>query len=64
MTQVEKNCQNKWHFALSYQVLYKCFFIGTLQLKTSKTHRDKFERGNCDEFVITAVDLGELRKIK
>ena len=37
---------------------------GLLPLKASKTHRDKFERNQCDEFVIEAVDLGELRKIK
>ena len=39
-------------------------FTGLLPLKASKTHRDKFERNQCDEFVIEAVDLGELRKIK
>ncbi|XP_071500737.1 lipoxygenase homology domain-containing protein 1-like [Diadema antillarum] len=33
-------------------------------LKASKTHRDKFERGNTDEFVVEAVDIGELEKVR
>ncbi len=37
---------------------------GQMFLKTSKTNRDKFERNQMDEFVIEAVDIGELQKIK
>ena len=33
-------------------------------LKSSKTHRDKFERNQMDEFVIEAVDIGELQKLR
>ncbi|XP_022094211.1 lipoxygenase homology domain-containing protein 1-like isoform X2 [Acanthaster planci] len=33
-------------------------------LKSSKTNRDKFERGKTDEFIIEAVDIGEIQKIK
>ncbi|XP_063957148.1 lipoxygenase homology domain-containing protein 1-like [Lytechinus pictus] len=33
-------------------------------LKSSKTYRDKFERGHTDEFVVEAVDIGELEKIR
>ncbi|XP_071795423.1 lipoxygenase homology domain-containing protein 1-like [Asterias amurensis] len=33
-------------------------------LKASKTNRDKFERGKTDEFIIEAVDIGEIQKIK
>jgi len=32
-------------------------------LKSSKTNRNKFERNQLDEFVIEAVDIGELKKI-
>ncbi|XP_013416715.1 lipoxygenase homology domain-containing protein 1 isoform X2 [Lingula anatina] len=37
---------------------------GQMFLKVSKTNKDKFERGKTDEFVIEAVDIGELKKIK
>ncbi|XP_030849367.1 lipoxygenase homology domain-containing protein 1 [Strongylocentrotus purpuratus] len=33
-------------------------------LKSSKTYRDKFEQGHSDEFVVEAVDIGELEKIR
>ena len=33
-------------------------------LKSSKTNKDKFERNQMDEFVIEAVDIGDLQKIK
>ncbi|XP_078473113.1 lipoxygenase homology domain-containing protein 1 [Lampetra planeri] len=36
---------------------------GVVSLKTSKCHRNKFERRNVDEFTLEAVGLGELRKI-
>lgn len=48
--------------------LHECFFhicdVGVIQLKSSLTYRDKFERGHRDEFVIEAVDIGELKKIR
>ena len=37
---------------------------GERKLDKSKTHFDKFERGQTDVFDITAVDLGELTKVK
>lgn len=37
---------------------------GTVLLKSSKTNRNKFERNQMDEFVIEAVEIGEIRKLK
>jgi len=37
---------------------------GVINLKSSKTNKNKFERNQTDEFVVEAVDIGELRKIK
>jgi hypothetical protein len=37
---------------------------GKIDLKTSKTYKDKFERGHIDEFTSEAIQLGELKKIK
>ncbi|CAH1787210.1 unnamed protein product [Owenia fusiformis] len=37
---------------------------GQMFLKTSKTNRDKFERKQTDEFIIEAVEIGDLKKIK
>lgn len=37
---------------------------GHVWLKTSKTNKNKFERKQMDEFVVEAVDIGDLRKIK
>jgi len=37
---------------------------GIINLKSSKTNTNKFERGKVDEFVVEAVDIGELKKIK
>ena len=37
---------------------------GERKLEKSKTHRDKFEKGQTDVFEISAVDLGELLKVK
>ena len=37
---------------------------GMINLKSSKTSKNKFERNQVDEFVVEAVDIGELRKIK
>lgn len=33
-------------------------------LKSSKTHRDKFERNHTDVFTVESADLGVLKKIK
>lgn len=37
---------------------------GVVLLKSSRTHTNKFENGNTDEFLVEAVNIGELRKIK
>uniref|UniRef100_A0A3B3ZLT1 PLAT domain-containing protein n=1 Tax=Periophthalmus magnuspinnatus TaxID=409849 RepID=A0A3B3ZLT1_9GOBI len=37
---------------------------GLINLKASKTHKNKFERGMTDEFTVEAVDLGPLKKIR
>ncbi|XP_043937953.1 lipoxygenase homology domain-containing protein 1 isoform X2 [Protopterus annectens] len=37
---------------------------GIVSLKSSKNYKNKFERGQVDEFTVEAVDLGPLRKIK
>lgn len=33
-------------------------------METSKTNRNKFERGNTDVFELKEADVGEIRKIK
>mmetsp|Transcript_22009 Transcript_22009/g.66009 ORF Transcript_22009/g.66009 Transcript_22009/m.66009 type:complete len:2411 (+) Transcript_22009:238-7470(+) len=37
---------------------------GKIHLKTSADHRDKFERGNMDSFVVESVGVGEIKKIR
>jgi hypothetical protein len=37
---------------------------GKVFLKASKNNKNKFERNQMDEFVIEAVDIGELKKIR
>ncbi|XP_059505870.1 lipoxygenase homology domain-containing protein 1 [Stegostoma tigrinum] len=37
---------------------------GIVNLKASKTYKNKFEKGNTDEFTIEAVDIGPLKKIR
>uniref|UniRef100_A0A673CI95 Lipoxygenase homology domains 1a n=1 Tax=Sphaeramia orbicularis TaxID=375764 RepID=A0A673CI95_9TELE len=37
---------------------------GIINLKASKTYKNKFERGCIDEFTIEAVDIGPLKKIR
>ncbi|XP_074659812.1 lipoxygenase homology domain-containing protein 1-like [Tubulanus polymorphus] len=37
---------------------------GQVFLKSSKTYNNKFERNHTDEFIIEAVDIGDLQKIK
>ncbi|XP_056433977.1 lipoxygenase homology domain-containing protein 1 [Gadus chalcogrammus] len=37
---------------------------GMINLKASKTHRNKFELGMTDEFIVEAVDIGQLQKIR
>ncbi|XP_053732656.1 lipoxygenase homology domain-containing protein 1-like isoform X2 [Synchiropus splendidus] len=37
---------------------------GIINLKASKTHKNKFERGMIDEFVVEAVDIGALKKVR
>lgn len=38
--------------------------IGVLELKSSKTNRNKFERNQKDEFVFDIPDVGNLEKIR
>uniref|UniRef100_A0A3P8UHJ0 Lipoxygenase homology PLAT domains 1 n=1 Tax=Cynoglossus semilaevis TaxID=244447 RepID=A0A3P8UHJ0_CYNSE len=37
---------------------------GIINLRASKTHKNKFERGMIDEFTVEAVDLGPLKKLR
>lgn len=37
---------------------------GPRPLRHSSTHTNKFEAGHCDEFVVRAVDLGDLEKVR
>ncbi|TRY95059.1 hypothetical protein DNTS_004690 [Danionella cerebrum] len=37
---------------------------GIINLKSSKTHKNKFELGMVDEFTIEAVDIGKLKRIR
>ncbi|KAF7660325.1 hypothetical protein LDENG_00284760 [Lucifuga dentata] len=37
---------------------------GIVNMKASKSHKNKFERGMIDEFVVEAVDLGPLKKLR
>lgn len=37
---------------------------GIINLKASKTHKNKFEQGYIDEFTVEAVNLGDLKKIR
>ncbi|XP_056399217.1 lipoxygenase homology domain-containing protein 1 isoform X2 [Hyla sarda] len=37
---------------------------GFMNLKASKTNKNKFERGKIDVFTVEAVDIGQLKKIK
>uniref|UniRef100_A0A3B4VR63 Lipoxygenase homology PLAT domains 1 n=1 Tax=Seriola dumerili TaxID=41447 RepID=A0A3B4VR63_SERDU len=37
---------------------------GIINLKASKTHKNKFERGMIDEFTVEAVDIGSLKKLR
>ena len=57
-----------YHSALETKVPLKpfCDFVisGQHFLKKSKTHRDKFERGNTDEFELKAPKFGEVTSIK
>nr|XP_019938128.1 PREDICTED: lipoxygenase homology domain-containing protein 1 isoform X2 [Paralichthys olivaceus] len=37
---------------------------GIINLKASKTHKNKYERGMTDEFTVEAVDIGQLKKLR
>lgn len=37
---------------------------GIINLKASKTHKNKFERGMIDVFTVEAVNLGPLKKLR
>ncbi|XP_071760769.2 lipoxygenase homology domain-containing protein 1 [Centroberyx gerrardi] len=37
---------------------------GIINMKASKSHKNKFERGMIDEFIVEAVDIGPLKKLR
>ncbi|XP_056146384.1 lipoxygenase homology domain-containing protein 1 [Lampris incognitus] len=37
---------------------------GIINMKASRTHKNKFERGKTDEFTVEAVDIGPLKKLR
>ncbi|KAM3842453.1 LOW QUALITY PROTEIN: lipoxygenase homology domain-containing protein 1 [Diretmus argenteus] len=37
---------------------------GIINMKASKSHKNKFERGIIDEFIVEAVDIGPLKKLR
>lgn len=39
-------------------------FTGIINLKASKTHKNKYEKGMTDEFTVEAVDIGPLKKLR
>lgn len=41
-----------------------CTSTGIINLKASKTRKNKFERGMTDEFTVEAVDIGPLKKLR
>jgi hypothetical protein len=43
---------------------YFLYYLGKIILETSKTNRNKFEKGQTDVFEIKEADVGDLRKIK
>lgn len=45
-------------------ILFIILITGIVPLRTSKTHKDPFERGHTDVFEIEAIDIGEPTKIK
>uniref|UniRef100_A0A3B3ZLB7 PLAT domain-containing protein n=1 Tax=Periophthalmus magnuspinnatus TaxID=409849 RepID=A0A3B3ZLB7_9GOBI len=47
-----------------FMILYGTNDDTLINLKASKTHKNKFERGMTDEFTVEAVDLGPLKKIR
>ncbi|EDQ93112.1 uncharacterized protein MONBRDRAFT_31037 [Monosiga brevicollis MX1] len=36
---------------------------GKIRLAKSETHRDMWERGNCDVFTVSAIELGDLKRV-
>lgn len=62
------------YFLLKLFILYLRFsillppfgveLVGPIHLKASRTHLNKFERNQVDEFFVEAVNIGELRRIK
>lgn len=53
------SCAFKW---LNSSVTFKS--AGLINLKASKTHKNKFEQGMTDEFTVEAVDIGPLKKLR
>ena len=54
----------KRQFSLTVSISISLIFTGQMFLKSSIESKNKFERGNTDEFVLEAVNIGELKKIK
>ena len=50
--------------ALSIKCVFGVGRAGKLALTASKTHRNKFEKGNTDVFDVSAPNVGKLEKIK
>lgn len=48
--------------SMNHLVMYP--HTGIINLKASKTHKNKFERGLIDEFIVEAVDIGPLKKLR
>ena len=46
------------------QLFGKRYSTEKIVLSSSKTHKNKFERGNTDTFLVRAVDVGDLKQIK
>lgn len=38
--------------------------IGIINLKACKNYKNKFEQGMINEFIVEAVDLGDLEKLR
>lgn len=56
--------KNKEMIFLTTSIDISLIFTGQVFLKSSLQSKNKFERGNTDEFVLEAVNIGELKKIK
>jgi hypothetical protein len=46
------------------QMFGKRYSTNKINLDTSRTNKDKFERGNTDVFIVQALDVGDLKQLK